>query len=72
MAQHYHGIKHPQAYCALPDEYCRGFNPLPANLYILNVHSLGVVSRWRDPQLRVGENCSYLFILRTSIYTIVV
>ena len=35
-------------------------NPLAAKLYNLNFHPLEVVSRWRDPQLQVGENCSDL------------
>ena len=31
-------------------------NPLTAKLFIWNFHPLEVVSRWRDPQLQVGEN----------------
>ena len=31
-------------------------NPLPAKLLHLNVHPLEVVSRYRDPQPRVGKN----------------
>ena len=38
-------------------------NPLPAKLSYLNFHPLEVVSRYRDPQLQVGENYSYLFII---------
>ena len=30
-------------------------------------HLLEVVSRYRDPQLKVGENDSYLFNLKPSI-----
>ena len=30
-------------------------------------HPLVVVSRYRDPQQQVGENYSYLFILRPNI-----
>ena len=32
-------------------------------------HPLEVVSRYRDPQLQVGENCTYLFNLRPNICT---
>ena len=39
-------------------------NPLPAKLCYLNFHPLEVVSRYRDSQLQVGENCSYLFNFR--------
>ena len=41
----------------------RVFNHLNAKLISLNFHPLEVVPRYRDPQLQVGENCSYLFIL---------
>ena len=43
------------------------FNPCSAKLNNLNFHPLEVVSRYRDPQLQVGENYSYLFILRPNI-----
>ena len=33
----------------------------------LMFHPLEVVSRYRDPQLQVGENYSYLFILKPNI-----
>ena len=33
----------------------------------LNFHPLEVVSRYRDPQLQVGENYSHLFNLRPNI-----
>ena len=36
------------------------FNPLTTKVFNWNLHSLEVVSRWRDPQLQVGENYSYL------------
>ena len=36
-------------------------------LIYLNFHPLEVVSRYRDPQLQVGENYSYLFNLSTNI-----
>ena len=32
------------------------YNPLPAKLFYLNFYPLEVVSRYRDPQLQVGEN----------------
>ena len=42
--------------------------PVPAMLCCyLNYHPLEVVSRYRDPQLEVGENYSYLFNLRVNI-----
>ena len=31
-------------------------NPLNAKIHNLNFHPLEVVSRYRDPQLQVGEN----------------
>ena len=40
-------------------------NPCHAKLIYLNFHPLEVVSRYRDPQLQVGENYSYLFNLRS-------
>ena len=33
----------------------------------VNFHPLEVVSRYRDPQLQVGENYSYKFNLRPNI-----
>ena len=42
-------------------------NPYPAKLFYLNFHPLEVVSRYRDPQLQVGENHAYLFNLRSNI-----
>ena len=35
-------------------------DPLTANVFNRNFHPLEVVSRWRDPQLQVGENYSDL------------
>ena len=43
------------------------FNPFPAKLIYLNFQQLKVVSRYRDPQLQVAENYSYLFNLSTDI-----
>ena len=43
------------------------FNPFAAKLSILIFHQLEVVSRYRDPQLQVGENDSHLFNLRQHI-----
>ena len=34
------------------------FNPSNAELNNLNFNPPEVVSRWRDPQLQVGKNCS--------------
>ena len=42
-------------------------NPYPAKLLYLNFHPLEVVSRYRDPQLQVAENYSYLFNLSSNI-----
>ena len=39
------------------------FNPSPAKLTNLNFHPLEVVSRYHDPQLQVGENSSYFFLI---------
>ena len=44
------------------------FHPLNAKLNNLNFHQLEVVSRYRDPQLQVGENYSSLFNLRPNIF----
>ena len=35
------------------------FNPLPATLSYLNFNPLEIVSRYRDPQLQLGEKYSY-------------
>ena len=43
-------------------------NPYPAKLIYLNFQPLEVVSRYRDPQLQVAENYSYLFNLSPNIY----
>ena len=37
-------------------------------LNYINFKPLKVVSRYRDPQLQVAENYSYLFILRSNIW----
>ena len=41
--------------------------PLLTKLSDLYLHPLEVVSRYRDPQLQVGVNYSYLFSLRSKI-----
>ena len=43
------------------------FNPLTAKLFNLNFYTLGVVSRWRDPQLQVSENYSDLTKWRSTV-----
>ena len=43
-------------------------DPYPAKFIYLNFHPLEVVSRYRDPQLQVVWNYTYLFILSTDIY----
>ena len=42
-------------------------NPYPAKLIYLNFQPLEVVHRYRNPQLQVAENYSYLFNLKTNI-----
>ena len=42
-------------------------NPLIAVLSYLNFDPLEVASRYREPQLQVGENYSYSFNLRPNI-----
>ena len=42
-------------------------NPQSDKLNNLIFHPLEVVSRYRDPQLQVGENYSHLFHLRPNI-----
>ena len=44
-------------------------DPFIANSCNLNFHPLEAVSRWRDPQLQVGENYSYLSKWRQIIFT---
>ena len=43
------------------------FNPFFAKLSYLNFNPLEVVSRYRDSQLQVGENVSYMSYLRPNI-----
>ena len=43
------------------------FNPLAAKVSGLNFQQLEAVSRYRDPQLQVVENYSYLFDLGQNI-----
>ena len=47
---------------------CGAINPFPAKLFYSNFHPLEVVSRYRDTQLQVAENYSYLFNLSSDIY----
>ena len=44
--------------------YFLSLNPYLTESIYLNFHPLEVVSRYRDPQLKVGENYSCLFNLR--------
>ena len=48
--------------------FFEGFNPLTAKLFNLNFHPLEVVTRWRDPQLQVSENCSDLTKWRSTLF----
>ena len=43
-------------------------NPWSAKVNNLNFYPLEVVGRYRDPQLQVGENYSYLLNVRLNIY----
>ena len=43
------------------------YKNISARLIYLNFHPLEDVSRYRDPQLQVGENYSYLFNFRRNI-----
>ena len=43
------------------------FNPYPSKLNYLNFQPLEVVARYRDPQIQVAENYSYLFNMGTHI-----
>ena len=43
-------------------------NPLTAKLFNMNVHSLEVVSRCRDPQLQVSENYTDLTKWRSTVF----
>ena len=42
--------------------------PKVIRLSYLNFHPLEAVARYRDPQLQVGENYSYLFNFSSNIY----
>ena len=39
------------------------FEPYPSKSIYFNFHPLEVVSRYRDPQLQVGENYAYFFLI---------
>ena len=42
-------------------------NPWSATLQNLNFHPLEFVTRYRDPQIQVGENYTHLFYLKPQI-----
>ena len=42
---------------------CQKFTPYPAELIYLNIQTFEFVSRCRDPQHQVVENCSFLIIM---------
>ena len=46
----------------------RQFSPLTVKFFNLNFHPLEVLSRWRDPQLQVGGNYSYLTKLTSTVF----
>ena len=46
--------------------HCDKINPYSAKINYLNFHPLVVVSRYREPQLQVGENYSYFCNLTTK------
>ena len=54
------------SYCLLPFRYSLTILTLKA-LNNLNFDPLEVVSRYRDPQLQVGRNYSYVFNLGPNI-----
>ena len=43
-------------------------NHYPTELNTLNFHPFEVVSLYREPQLQLGENYSYLFSSRPNIW----
>ena len=48
--------------------YCKwSVNPYPAKLIYLIFHPFKVVSRYRDPQLQVGEN-THICLIWTHIF----
>ena len=49
------------------NNYVSLVNPCPAKFNNLNFYPLGVVYRYRDPQLQVAKNYSYLFNLSRNI-----
>ena len=55
-------------YLRIRTQHC--INPLTAKLFNLNFHPLEVVSRWRDPQLQVGENYSDLTKMEFNCFQI--
>ena len=58
----------------LPAPHCyqgrHSVNPYPAKFIYSNFQLLEVVDRYRDSQLQVVDNCSYLLDLRPNIYKI--
>ena len=50
----------------LYDNVIETINLFPAKLSYLNFHPLEVVSRYRDTQLQVGENYSYMCLTNNS------
>ena len=57
-----------QLYTSKVGPHTERVNPLTAKLFNLILHPLGVVSRWRDPQLQVSENYSDLAIWRSTVF----
>ena len=47
---------------------CMPFDPYPAKLMYLIFQPLAAVSHYRDSQLQVAENYSYLFNFSTHIF----
>ena len=51
----------------MKEQFISVFLPYPAKSIYLNFHPYEAVSRYRDPQLQVSENYSYLFSLSANI-----
>ena len=45
-----------------------GNDPFLAKLSHLNLHPLELVRRYRDPQVQVGENYSYLLMFKRAFH----
>ena len=62
-----HVIENKYTFLKSRNNFVGSLTPFSSELIYLNFHTLEVVSRYRDPQLQVAENYSYLFNLRPNI-----